>query len=256
MSDDNNPYAVSNADLEVPRNGEHVGGSLESGIAGEYDFVISEVLKEAWDKTYGLKGSFWLAAILLGIGMIIISSVLGMALGASAFDPNAMPTPEEMTGFFAQQMMIQLIMMVILAPFMTGMMMMGVKRSVDRPVSFKMMFGYFSVAVPTIIAVLLTTILTWVGLLLLIIPGLYLAIAYGLTIPLVGDKKLSAWQAMEASRKAITKRWFKFLGLYIVMMLIVLVSIIPLGIGLIWTYPMFMAVIGILYRDIFGVTSE
>ena len=39
----------------------------------------------------------------------------------------------------------------------------------------------------------------------------------------------------------------------ILMMLIAAVSAIPLGIGLIWTYPMMINVIGILYRDIFGV---
>jgi len=72
---------------------------------------------------------------------------------------------------------------------------------------------------------------------------------------LIADKKLSAWQAMEASRKAITKHWFKIFALYFVMVVILIISTISLGLGLIWTYPMMISLMGILYREIFGVTS-
>jgi hypothetical protein len=34
---------------------------------------------------------------------------------------------------------------------------------------------------------------------------------------------------------------------------IMMISMIPLGIGLIWTVPMFIVAQGILYRTIFGV---
>ena len=235
-----NPYSTPNSDLEMPQTRSHEGGSLESGIAGEYDFTIEAMLSEAWAKTNGLKGSFWGAALLLMVGVLLIAGGLGFALG---------------TGGMATQLIVQLAIMAFMYPFMAGILMMGVKRSVDQPISFNMMFSYFSVTGTVILAGLFSTILTWVGFLLLIIPGLYLAIAYGLIIPLIADKKLSAWQAMEASRKAITKRWFKIFGLYLVMGVILVISAIPLGLGLVWTYPMMVSLMGILYREIFGVTS-
>ena len=74
--------------------------------------------------------------------------------------------------------------------------------------------------------------------LLLLIPGIYLSIAYRLAIPLVVERGLSPWQALEASRKAISQHWFKVFGLFFVLMLIMLLSMIPLGIGLIWTLPL------------------
>jgi uncharacterized membrane protein len=73
-----------------------------------------------------------------------------------------------------------------------------------------------------------------------------------LAIPLVIDRGLSPWQAMEASRKAITQHWFKVFGLIFTLGLMILVSAIPLGIGLIWTLPLTVICMGILYRTIFG----
>ncbi len=235
-----NPYSTPNSNLEMPQPRSHKGGSLESGIAGEYDFTIRAMLSEAWAKTNGLKGPFWGAALLLMVSVLLIAIALSFALG---------------TGGTATRLIVQLAITAFMYPFMAGIFMMGVKRSVNQPISFNMMFSYFSVTGTVILAGFFSTILTWVGFLLLIIPGLYLAIAYGLIIPLIADKKLSAWQAMEASRKAITKRWFKIFGLYLVMGIILIISVIPLGLGLIWTYPMMVALMGILYREIFGVTG-
>jgi hypothetical protein len=61
---------------------------------------------------------------------------------------------------------------------------------------------------------------------------------------------------MEASRKAIHRHWFKVFGLYVLMSFICVLSSIPLGLGLIWTFPMFIMVGGILYREIFGVSQK
>ena len=61
-----------------------------------------------------------------------------------------------------------------------------------------------------------------------------------LAIPLIVERGLSPWQAMEASRKAITQHWFKVFGLFLLL-------------GLIWTIPLFVMVMGVLYRTIFGV---
>ena len=99
-------------------------------------------------------------------------------------------------------------------------------------------------------------ILVAIGFLLLVLPGIYLMVAYSLAMPLVVEKGLSPWQALEASRKAITKSWFRFIGLGLAIMVIMIVSMIPLGIGMIWTIPMAMIAFGIAYRNIFGYEGE
>ena len=75
-------------------------------------------------------------------------------------------------------------------------------------------------------------------------------------VPLMLEKNLSIIDAFEASRKAVTHHWFKLFGLLFVMGLILFLSMLPLGIGLIWTMPMMMAVIGVLYRRMFGISEQ
>lgn len=43
---------------------------------------------------------------------------------------------------------------------------------------------------------------------------------------------------------------------FVVLSLIMFVSMIPLGIGLIWTIPMSMIAYGIIYRNMFGIRNE
>lgn len=100
---------------------------------------------------------------------------------------------------------------------------------------------------------MLVTVLVYLGTLLLILPGIYLGVAYLLAMALVVERGLSPWQAMEASRQAIGQHWFKVFGLLLLLGAILLVSALPLGIGLIWSLPLSVAALGVLYREIFGV---
>ena len=98
----------------------------------------------------------------------------------------------------------------------------------------------------------LMMVLIVIGFFLLVIPGIYLSIAYSMAMLLVIDKKMSPWQALETSRKAVTKKWFSFFGLYLCIGLILVVSAIPLLIGWIWTIPLAIISTGMVYRNLFG----
>jgi len=100
------------------------------------------------------------------------------------------------------------------------------------------------------------TLLIMLGFVLLILPGIYLSFAYGMAFPLLIDKKMGIWEAMETSRKAISKCWFRYFGLIIVLLLIAVAATIPLGIGLIWALPLASMVIGVLYVKMFGFEDD
>jgi len=234
-----NPYQPPATEIHE-KVGTSAGGTLQDGIEGNYDFSITDVLKEAWQKTDGIKGTFFAVGIVFILITVGISLIFTVISGMSE-------------GTFLIGLLQQLIFMVIVYPFLVGIMMIGVRRSVELPVSFSMAFGYFGYTIPIIIAAFLMSVLTIIGTLLLIIPGIYLSVAYLLTLPLIVEKNLGAWRAMEASRKAITHHWFKVFFTYFIMGIIYIISIIPLGIGLIWTAPMMVNVGGILYRIMFGV---
>ena len=49
-----------------------------------------------------------------------------------------------------------------------------------------------------------------------ILPAIYLAVAWVFALPLVADKKLFFWSAMELSRKVVTRVWFEVFALVII----------------------------------------
>lgn len=236
---------IENADLE---NNES-SSNTALAIAGDYDFSIGEVITESWNKVNGLKGPFWLAAIIL-FGIVFIG---GLALGGIA---NFVGLVNIANLGFAVPILMQIAMMALMYPFIAGIVMLGIRRSVDLPLSYNEIFAYFAYVVPLLVAAILMTICMMLGFMLLIIPGIYLSVAYMFTVPLIVEKNLGAWEAMETSRKAVTRHWFKFFVTLIIMTVVFIVSAIPLGIGLIWTYPMFIAVMGVLYRETFGVEQS
>ena len=243
-----NPYQPPGSPLEDPAGERRPGNTVASGLAGDYRVQIGEILSEAWRLTRGMKASFWGAAVVVGLVAVIVSVLLnfiGILIAGSmtALEAN-----------FGLQYAINLVLNALLAPLGVGLFMMGVRRAAGLPVSFDTAFGYLGLFVPLAALVVLQTLVTNIGYLLLIIPGIYLAVSYTLTFPLAADRRFSPWQAMETSRRAITKRWFEVFVLLIVAWLIMVAGVITL-IGWIWTGPLLINVHGILYREVFGVEA-
>ncbi|MCB1616954.1 MAG: DUF975 family protein, partial [Pseudomonadales bacterium] len=134
--------------------------------------------------------------------------------------------------------------------------MMGLRRSVEAPVHAGLVIGFYHKTLPLFLTTLLMYLMIVIGFICLILPGIYLSIAYSMAMPLVAEKNLGPWEALETSRKAISKRWFTVFGLWLVLGIAVFISMIPLGIGLIWTMPMMMIAYGIVYRNMFGCEAE
>lgn len=221
-------------------------GSIEKGLRGEYDFSIAEVLKEAWALTKGVK------ALIICCTVISYAITIGLTL-LFDFISGSLVGTESAGLIVGTEVAKQFIITAVTLPLWAGMAMIGIRRSVSQPVSLSLMFGYYNRTVPLLLCCVLFWILIPIGFILLVIPGIYLTVAWYLATPLIVEKTFGPWQALETSRKAITHRWFKVFGLGLTMMLLVMLSAIPLGIGLIWTLPMAIITYGILYRNVFGV---
>lgn len=91
---------------------------------------------------------------------------------------------------------------------------------------------------------------------LLIIPGIYLAIGYMLTTFLIIDHRMEFWQAMETSRKIVTKNWFAFFVFAIVLALINVLGTLALGVGLLVSAPVSACAAAIAYKEIVGLNSS
>ncbi len=225
-------------------------GSLEKGVNGDFEFVISEILSEAWDLTKGHK------LPLLGAGLIYMVVAVGASLLSQMIlmGPSLQPTEGEVPGFgsFILGFGVQTVLNILVYPLIAGVFLYAATVAARRPVSFGIFFSCYPKTLPIFGLTVLSTLLMTIGMLLLLIPGIYLSVAYIFALPLLVEKDLGIWEALESSRKALTHCWFRFFGFLIVLWLVTMVGMIPMGIGLIWTGPFAIIAFGVAYRQIFG----
>lgn len=114
-------------------------------------------------------------------------------------------------------------------------------------------FRYFF---PLVLLGLISRVFITVGLLLLIVPGLYLAVGYIFAAPLVIDRRLDFWPAMEESRRFVTPRWFSIFAFALLLVLVNLAGLLALGVGLLVSIPVSWCALVAAYADLFGLKSE
>jgi type IV secretory pathway VirB2 component (pilin) len=224
--------------------------SIEAAVAGRYQLVTGDVLKEAWASVSGNKRTIWIAIALYMAVLFVISLVLGFLGGAPPPPIEGMPQTSPM------QLVQQLVTGLVATPLWVGVIFIGVAIASGRPASPKSIFSWYDLTLKLFFTYLLMGILILLGTLLFVLPGIYLAVSYQLALPLVADKKLGPWQALETSRKAVTRNWFTFFTLWLVVCVAMLASLVLLGIPLIWVLPAFVIGFGIVYRDVFDAEEE
>jgi uncharacterized membrane protein len=136
-----------------------------------------------------------------------------------------------------------------------GLMLMFIRRIRGERVELGDLFAGFNFAVPLIIAGLLMSALTLVGFVLCILPGVYLAVGYVFALPLIIDKKLDFWPAMEVSRQVVTRHWWSMFLFAIVLLLIICLGALACGFGLILAVPVVFAALSFVYEDLFGTKA-
>jgi predicted Ser/Thr protein kinase len=151
-----------------------------------------------------------------------------------------------------------LIGLVVTGPLMGGLWLYFLKKVRGEKAGIETAFSGFSVAfAPLMLAGLITKVLTFVGFLCLILPGIYLLVSWKFALPLVADKRLDFWPAMELSRRVVEKHWWKFFAFGLLAFLLNLAGIVLLcGLGGFFTAPFTLAAAAYAYEDIFGAAGR
>jgi hypothetical protein len=110
--------------------------------------------------------------------------------------------------------------------------------------------GFSRAFIPLVLASVVMTLLICSGLVLLVLPGIYLAIAYGFTYLLVIDRGLGFWTAMEVSRRVITAQWWRFLGLFLLAIPFLLLGLAALLVGVLVVLPLVFGAFAYAYEDL------
>jgi hypothetical protein len=235
--------------LEIQINDEGQQGSLEKGLSGDYELSLGTWLKEAWGRVDGNKGTIWMA-MLFYVGLAALISIFFGLLDGGPTDPNSIEPPSfiEMIG--------NLVSALVLLPMGVGLAFVATAIALDKTPNPKSLLGWYDNTLKLFFTYILMNVLILVGLLLFVLPGIYLMVSYQIALPLVVDKKLGPWEALEASRKVIGHNWFQVFGYDIVAVLVLMLSSVLLGIPLIWTVPAMVIAYGILYRTAVGIEPQ
>ncbi|KGK01618.1 hypothetical protein ND16A_2967 [Thalassotalea sp. ND16A] len=235
-----------------------IGSNPEKAVQGDYSLDVHAILKEGWALTQKNKQS-----ILSGLSFIFLMGVI-ITLVASEY----MGGLEEIMQNNQKQVSINLLVTALLWPFIAGVEMMGISHAVGIKTRTGFVFAFLKRSAYTAITALIIASITSLGF-YLILPGIYLAVALSLTIPLIVEKQMSPMAAIILSLKATRFGWLKLMQIYSVFMLLLILSLLPGFVGvpaiismfvflvaLFFLAPFYYNVKGILYREIFGVQMQ
>ncbi len=111
-------------------------------------------------------------------------------------------------------------------------------------------FDFFLAA---ILADLLISAFTMIGFTFLIIPGIVVSALYMFAFPLIIEKKMNFWEAMETSRKAVMKNIFELSIFMLILYVFLFMGMLMFLVGLIVAVPFVLAAIAFAYIDLIGV---
>lgn len=225
-----------------------------------YQLPIEETLRSSWDKVSGAKSAFWTAFI---IALVIMLAVSGLVYALSNAAPKIQPV-------------FNLILQVVGYLIEMGIIYMGIKRAQDLPIAFGLIFHAFEgkLALKLILLYILQVIVFLIPILLIIasvflfaisgamailgsiffIAGflgmIYLAVRLGLSMAFVLDTDAGPWNAIKLSYRATHRNFWNLFFITLLQSLIIFISAIPFGLGLIWTIPFAFINYGMVYKKL------
>lgn len=240
-------YKAPEAQLqENTQNAEY--GSIESALVGNYEFRPTEVISQAWANLKGMKTTYWLACIVYAVIYGVIGGLISFAMGSMV---------DSVTGEFSVVGLLgQIVLTLAMGPLAAGLYMIPIKYSVGAKIEVGELFKHFDKTLPLFLMTALLYLTVALGLILLVIPGVYLLVSYAFAFPLMIEKNMGPWEALNTSRKAVTHKWFSMAGFYLLIILIVLIGFVALFIGVLWAIPLVGLASAVAYRDIFGVEEK
>jgi len=209
-------------------------------MSTDTDWQIGQVLKTATEKQVGFKWSY-MAPFLI---YLIITSVIAVLQDATVG-----------TGEGVAASLTQVIVNILVYPLGIGLGLLGIRRAAGKDTPLSTLWEPYSQFIPLVVMLVLMGLLIVGGFFLLVLPGIYLAVAYSFAPYLIIEKNMGVWEALETSRKAITTYWWRYFGLLLITVLLFIVGTIPLLIGLVWVLPIMAIAIGEVFVATFETAS-
>ena len=227
--------------------------TLSSGdiLVTDYSLDIGGCLTRAWEL---LKQHFWPIVGINTLVMIIISAVNQLIGLISTPAINDMIERRAVTiSGIALISLTSVLGAPVYSVFFGGLFRYFVKLIRGEEAGIADAFSGFTRGIGSLILVgFVSSLLAGIGYVFCILPGLYLQIGWIFSVPLIVDKQLGFWDAMELSRRMVTKHWFVVFGLTLLAGLVSILGAIACCIGMLVTLPLGSLALLCAYEDIFG----
>ncbi|NOS72387.1 MAG: protein kinase [Verrucomicrobia bacterium] len=227
----------ASADHFVPPTPPNAEALIREVLARDYTLSIRSCLRRGWAlvrsnfwPTVGISALIWvLLAIAQSAGVVIISGHDRPNGGGSVLG------------------------LLVSGPLMGGLYFYFLQKIRGQPVTIETAFAGFSKRfLHLFLGSLVSLLLTGLGFLCLILPGIYLWVAWTFTLPLIMDKRLDFWSAMELSRKMVTRHWWKLFGFVLILVLLHVAGFVAFCLGIFIAAPIATASLMYAYEDMFG----
>ncbi|RDI42053.1 DUF2189 domain-containing protein [Aquicella lusitana] len=223
--------------------------------------TISHVISEAWALVTGVKMPIFILSLIMSGGSLLLTFTI--------------------TSFaYFWEGTLSLVLSLIVACFELSLFwyvlavsaMVGVRQSVGLSVNLLLIFSQCLKVKDK----LFYLFLLWLPLILLYVAITNLALPHGFigvllhlvtfliflfltlpmlvfALPLIVTKQIDTLSAVKSAFDKMGQYWLEVIVCYLIIVILTFISMIPFGIGLIWTIPMGFNVMGILFRDVYGL---
>lgn len=240
----------------------------------EHNLAIGQTIKETWACVRGFKGAFWLAFLII----ILISGGIELIDGSLSTVASNITNQTLQSTVTISAVVIAFISNIVSILFSMGFVYLGLRRAADLSVSASMVFKGFSspyivklillevikgllvlafLCIPLIIDLIMVP--TQGKALMITIDIICFIVAYLVFIRLslaelaIFDQNLGAIEALKLSFHATKGKIWRIFWIGFLALLIIVVSVIPLGIGLIWTLPFITLIYPVIYKKLVGI---
>lgn len=195
-------------------------------------FSIKEALSVGWGKT---KQNFWLWVAIL-ITMAVVNMVMGWL--DDQVDNGFLSMLLGIVGYVSQ-LVLEL-----------GVVSIALKLLADQAAKYTDLFALYAQVPQFLLATILGGIMTVVGLIVFIIPGIYIAVRLSQTAFLIADWKLSGIEALKKSWEITRGHTLQLFFLILVVSVLNIIGAVLFLVGLFVTIPVTTLAMAYVYRKI------
>lgn len=222
-----------------------------------YRLPVIDTIKSSWRLVHGSKSTFMLALLYVFLILFGIGIAQGIFKIITPLSEPVFKLIAQLIGFLMQM----------------GIVYIGLQRAENKPIDASQVFYCFDIKIAAylIIGTLLQALLYLPGIALLqaatassgvlsillntvgviaIIVAIYIGFRISLFIFFILDQTLNPWESLKKSFTITHHNVLRLAMIYLLSIIILTISAIPLGIGLIWTIPMMSIIYGMVYKNL------